>query len=102
VQRHWHLDQSLQKIKDHLRTLNTVEFRWIPIIANALAYRLSNEGVNKEGWELDEAWTRISRGKLRTDCIHLAARDHGGIFRDEGHIEDDVRLLELTWDLGRI
>jgi ribonuclease HI len=103
VQRHWRLAQSLQKIKEHLRTLNMVEFRWIRRTTNALADRLANEGVNREGQELDEAWTRIPRGKLRMDCIHLAARDHGGSFRDEGHIEeDDARLLELTWDPGRI
>jgi hypothetical protein len=43
---------------------------------------------------LDEVWSRIPRGKLRSDCIHLAERDHGGSFRDEGHIEDDAGLLD--------
>jgi hypothetical protein len=102
VQRHWRLAHSLQKIREHLRTLNTIEFRWIRRATNALADRLANEGVNREGHELDEVWSRIPRGKLRSDCIHLAERDHGGSFRDEGHIEDDAGLLDPTWDPGGI
>jgi hypothetical protein len=63
---------------------------------------LANEGVNREGHELYEVWSRILRGKLRSDCIHLAKQDHGDNFKDEDHVEDDTRLLELTWDLGGI
>jgi ribonuclease HI len=53
VQRHWRLALSLQKIQEHLKTLNTVELRWVRRSANSLADRLTNEGVGKEGLELD-------------------------------------------------
>jgi hypothetical protein len=103
VQRHWRLAHSLQKLQENLRTLNTVEFCWVRRMKNALMDRLANEGVNKDGLELDEAYTRIPRGKLRTDCIHLATKDHGGRFRIERHIEEDnVSLLEWMWDPGRL
>jgi ribonuclease HI len=102
VLRHWRLAHSLQRIRKHLQTLNTIEFRWIRRSANALADRLANEGVNSEGYVLDEVWSRIPRGQLRSDCIHLVERDHGGSFRDDGHIGDDVGLFDPTWDPGGI
>jgi ribonuclease HI len=52
VQRHWRLALSLQKIQEHLKTLNIVELRWVRKSANGLADRLANEGVGKEGSEL--------------------------------------------------
>jgi hypothetical protein len=38
---------------------------------NALVNNLANEGINKEGHEMDEVWSRIPRGQLRSDNIHL-------------------------------
>jgi len=38
-----------------MRTLITMEFRWVRRTMNALADKLTNEGVDKEGLELDEA-----------------------------------------------
>jgi ribonuclease HI len=37
VQRHWHLAHSLQKIQEHLKTLNTVELHWVCRSVNGLA-----------------------------------------------------------------
>ena len=53
VQRHWPLTHSLHKIQEHLKTLNTVELRWVRRSTNVLVDRLANEGVCKEGPELD-------------------------------------------------
>jgi hypothetical protein len=70
---------------------------------NALADKLANEGVDKEGPKLDEAWTRIPSGKLRTDYNHLATKYCDGSFRSDSHIkEDNARLLGRTWDPGRV
>jgi hypothetical protein len=87
VQRHWRLALSLQKIQEHLKTLNTVELRWVRRSANGLADRLANEGVGKEGSELDTTWISLPNGQLRTDCIHLATKDREGRLSKEGHIE---------------
>jgi ribonuclease HI len=54
VQHHWCLPHSLQKIQEHMRTMNIVELRWVRRSANVLADRLTNEGVGKEGPELDD------------------------------------------------
>jgi ribonuclease HI len=55
VQRHWRLEHSLYKIQEHLRTLNTMELCMVRRLANELTDRLANEGVSKEGLELDDA-----------------------------------------------
>jgi ribonuclease HI len=47
VQHHWRLAHSLQKIQEHLRTLNTVELRWVHRSVNALADKLANKGVGQ-------------------------------------------------------
>ena len=31
VQRHWSLEHSLQKIKEHLQMMNTVQLRWVQV-----------------------------------------------------------------------
>jgi ribonuclease HI len=49
VQRHWRLAHSLQKIQEHLQTMNTVELRWVHRSANGLAGRIANERVSKDG-----------------------------------------------------
>jgi ribonuclease HI len=53
VQKHWCLAHSLQKIQEHLQTINTMELRWVHRSANGLADIISNEGVSKEGPKLD-------------------------------------------------
>jgi hypothetical protein len=66
--------------------------------ANALADRLANEGVNQEGKMLDEAWTQIPVGQLRTDCEHLATQDHRGSNREDNHIDGNECHMNLEWD----
>jgi ribonuclease HI len=90
VQCHWHLSHSLQKIQEHLRTLNIVELCWVHRSVNSLVDRIATEGVGKEGPELDDTWIIISSRKLRTNCNHLAAKDHEGSLSMEGHIEEDI------------
>jgi ribonuclease HI len=76
IQRHWRLAHSLQKIQEHLQTGITVELRWVRRSANGLADRIANEGVDKEGPELDTIWSNIPNGQFRTDCTQLAAKDY--------------------------
>jgi ribonuclease HI len=59
VQKHWRLAHSLQKIQEHLQTINTIELCWVRRSTNGLADRISNEGVIKEGPKLDTTWTNI-------------------------------------------
>jgi ribonuclease HI len=87
VQRHWRLAHSLQKIQEHLQKMNTVELRWVRRSANGLADRITNEGVSKEGSELDTTWRNIPNGQFRTDCTQLATKDRDGSLSTEGHIE---------------
>jgi hypothetical protein len=58
--------------------------------ANALADRLANEGVRKEGLELDNTWISILDGQLRTDYNNLEEKYHEGSLSIEGHIEEDI------------
>jgi ribonuclease HI len=88
VQRHWHLAHSLHEIQEHLKTLNTVELHWVCRSANGLVDRLANEGVGKEGLELDTTWISIPNGQIRTECIQLATIDHEGSLSEEGRIEE--------------
>jgi ribonuclease HI len=90
VQRHWCLAHSLHKIQEHLRTLNTVELRWVHNSANALVARLTNEGVSKEDLELEDTWINILSRQLRTDCNHMAEKYCEGSLSMEGHIEEDI------------
>jgi len=53
IQRHWRLAHSLQKIQEHLQTMNIVELHSVRRSANGLADKIANEGVSKEGPELD-------------------------------------------------
>jgi ribonuclease HI len=75
IHRHWRLAHSLQKIQEHLQTGTTVELRWVRRSTNGLVDRIANEGVSKEGLELDTIWSNILNGQFRTDCIQLAAKD---------------------------
>jgi hypothetical protein len=50
--------------------------------------RLANEGVGKEGLELDTTWINILNGQLRTDYIQLATKDREGSLSKEGHIKE--------------
>jgi hypothetical protein len=63
--------------------------------ANALADRVTNEGLDKESSEVDNTWINIPRGQLKTDCNHPTTKDHEGSLSIEGHIEEDItRPLE--------
>jgi hypothetical protein len=90
VQRHWRLALSLQKIQEHLKTLNTMELHWVHKSTNGLADRLANKGVGKEGLELDTTWSSLSNDELKTDCIHLATKYHEGRLIKKGHIEKGI------------
>jgi hypothetical protein len=50
--------------------------------------RITNEGVSKEGPELDTTWSNITNGHFRTDCIQLATKDRDDNLSKEGHIEE--------------
>jgi ribonuclease HI len=93
VQQHWHLAHSLQKIQEHLKNLNTVELCWVHRSVNDLADRLANEGLGKEGLELDTIWINIPNGQLRIDCIQLVTKDREGNLSKEGHIEEGSARL---------
>jgi hypothetical protein len=75
----------------------TVELRWVWRSTNGLADRIANEGVDKEGPELDTIWSNIPQGQFRTNCTQLAAKDcdsrstedhieTGGAGETEGHV----------------
>jgi ribonuclease HI len=65
IQRHWRLAHLLKKIQEHLQTGITVELRWVRRSANGLADRIENEGVDKEGPELDTIWRNIPQGQFQ-------------------------------------
>jgi ribonuclease HI len=93
IQRHWRLAHSLQKIQEHLRTMNTVELCWVRRSTNGLADRIANEGVSKEGPELDTTWSNIPNSQFRTDCIQLATKDRDDSLSTDDHTEEgDARL----------
>jgi hypothetical protein len=64
-----------------------VELRWVRRSSNGLANRISNEGVSKEGPELDTTWINIPEGQFRMDCIQIATKDRDNNLSKEGHIE---------------
>jgi hypothetical protein len=68
--------------------MNTVELRWVRRSANGLADIIANEGVSKEGPELDTTWSNIPNGQFRTDCIQLATKDRDDNQSTEGHIKE--------------
>jgi hypothetical protein len=49
--------------------------------------RIANEGVSKEGSELDTTWSNIPNGQFRTDCTQLATKYCDISLSTEGHIE---------------
>jgi hypothetical protein len=65
-----------------------MELRWVHGSANGLADRITNEGVSKEGPELDTTWINIPNGQFRVDCIQLATKYCGDRLSKEGHIEE--------------
>jgi ribonuclease HI len=87
-QRHWHLAHSLQKIQEHLQTVNTVELCFVRTSANGLVGKISNEGVSKDRPKLDTTWINIPNGQFKIDCIQLATKYCDGSLREEGHIEE--------------
>jgi hypothetical protein len=82
------LAHSLQKIQEHLQTINTVELRWVRKSANGLANKISNERFNKEGPKLDTTWINILEGQFRTDYTQLATKYCDNSLSKEGHIEE--------------
>jgi hypothetical protein len=68
--------------------MNTLELRWVRRSTNGLANKITNEGVNKEGPELDITWINILEGQFRMDCIQLATKDCDSSLSKEGHIEE--------------
>jgi ribonuclease HI len=87
IQQHWHLAYSPQKIQEHLQTGTIMELRWIRMSTNGLADRISNEGVDKEGSEMDSTWNNILNGQFQIDCTQLAAKDYDGSRSTGDHIE---------------
>lgn len=68
--------------------MNTTELRWVHRSMNGLADRNTNEGVGKEGLELDTTWSNIPTGQFRTNCIQLATKDRDDNLSTKGHIEE--------------
>jgi hypothetical protein len=54
----------------------TVELRGVQRSTNGLVDRIANEGVDKEGQELDSIWSNILNGQFRTDCTQLPAKEY--------------------------
>jgi len=52
--------------------------------------RLSKEGVDKEGLELNDTWIRIPDWQLKTDYNHLAEKYCEGRLSMEDHINEDI------------
>jgi ribonuclease HI len=88
IQRHWRLAHSLQKIQEHLQMMNTVELRWVCRSANGLADIIANEGVSKEGPELDTTRSNIPNRQFRTNFIQLVTKDRDDNQSTEGHIKE--------------
>jgi hypothetical protein len=65
-----------------------VELHRVRRSANGLVDRISDEGVGKEGPELDTTWINISEGQFITDYTQLATKDRDRSLRKEGHIEE--------------
>jgi hypothetical protein len=82
------LAQSLQKIQEHLQTGTIVDLHWVWRSANGLADRITNEGIDEEGPELDTIWSNIPNGQFRTNCIQLATKDCDDNQSTNDHIED--------------
>jgi hypothetical protein len=68
--------------------INIVELHWVRRSTNGLVDIISNEGVSKEGPELDTTWINIPKGQFRMDCIQLATKDRDNSLSKEGHIEE--------------
>jgi hypothetical protein len=88
VQKHWRLAHSLQKIQEHLQAINTVDLCCVHRSANDLEDIIANEGVSKEGPELDITWINIPQGQFRNDYTQLATKYRDNGLRKGGHIEE--------------
>jgi ribonuclease HI len=88
VHKHRCLAHSLQKIQEHLQTINTLELHWVHRSANGPADKIANEGVSKEGPELDTTWINIPQGQFITDCTKLVTKHRDISLSKGGHIEE--------------
>jgi hypothetical protein len=66
-----------------------VELRWVKMLANGLEDIITNEGVNKEGPELDSTWSNTPNGQFRIDWTQLAAKDYDRSRSTNDHIEPE-------------
>jgi hypothetical protein len=87
------LAHSVKKIQEHLQKMNAVELCWVRRSANGLADIIANEGVSKEGSELDTTWRNILNGQFKTNSIQLATKYSEGRLSMKGHIERSGRRL---------
>jgi hypothetical protein len=71
--------------------INTVELHWVRRSKNRLADRISNEGVSKEGSELDTTWINILQGQFRIDYTQLVTKYRDNNLSKGGHIEEGNR-----------
>jgi hypothetical protein len=53
-----------------------MELRCVRRSTNGLADRISNEGVDKEGSDLDATWINIPSGQFQTDYTQLVVKDY--------------------------
>jgi hypothetical protein len=67
--------------------MNTMELHWVCKLANGLVDIIANEGIRKEGPELETTWINILNGQFRIDCIQLATKYHDNLSK-ESHIEE--------------
>jgi hypothetical protein len=65
-----------------------VESHWVRRSKNGPVDKIANEGVSREGPELDTTWINITEGQFRMDCIQLAIKDRDNSLSKEGHIEE--------------
>jgi len=64
-----------------------VDLRWVRRSSNGLTDRISNEGVDKEGSDLDATWINIPNGQFQTDYTQLVAKDYDKNQSIDDHIE---------------
>jgi ribonuclease HI len=86
--RHWCLAHSLQKIQEHLYTMNTMVLHWVRRSTNGLVDIITNDGVSKEGPKLDTTWSNIPNGQFKTNCIQLATKYCDDILSMDDHTKE--------------